>query len=70
MSHASEHGDVLPVSVLRDFAVAGTEDQVAATIEKLAELPVDEVGLVLMGRDPVGQAERVGRLINAAWRVR
>jgi 5,10-methylenetetrahydromethanopterin reductase len=70
MSHDSEHGDVLPVSVLRDFAVAGTDDQVAATIEKLADLPVDEVGLVLMGRDPAGQAERVGRLINSAWRAR
>jgi alkanesulfonate monooxygenase SsuD/methylene tetrahydromethanopterin reductase-like flavin-dependent oxidoreductase (luciferase family) len=67
MSHESEHGDVLPVSVLRDFAIAGTDGQVAASVERLAELPVDEVGLVLMGRDPLDQAARVNRLINAAW---
>lgn len=70
MSHDSEHGDVLPVSVLRDFAIGGTDEQVAASVERLAELPVDEVGLVLMGRDPIDQAERLNRLIHAAWRPR
>jgi 5,10-methylenetetrahydromethanopterin reductase len=67
MSHESDHGDILPTSVLRDFAVAGTEEQVAKTLREISSLPVDEIGLVLMGRDVVDQATRVNRLINAAW---
>lgn len=70
MSHESQHGEELPVEVLRDFAIAGTEDQVLAGLEAAARLPVDELGLVLMGRDVHEQAARLNKLLNESWLVR
>lgn len=67
MSHESHHGDVLPVEVLRDFAIAGTEEQVAAALSEAAALPVDEIALVLMGEDAVEQAARLNGVLNGPW---
>lgn len=67
MSHGSGHGEELPVEVLRDFAIAGTEDQVLAGLNAAARLPVDEIGLVVMGRDVHDQVARLNKLLNDSW---
>lgn len=55
----------LPVNLLRRFALAGTEPQLAEDLHKLTELPVDEIVLVIMGHDPVAQAACLNRLAGA-----
>lgn len=67
MSHESGHGEELPIEVLRDFAIAGTEDQVLAGLNAAARLPVDELGLVVMGRDVHEQVARLNKLLNESW---
>ncbi|CND77105.1 5%2C10-methylenetetrahydromethanopterin reductase [Mycobacterium tuberculosis] len=67
MSHGSGHGEELPVEVLRDFAIAGTEEQVLAGLNAAARLPVDELGLVVMGRDVHDQVARLNKLLNDSW---
>lgn len=70
MSHESRHGEELPVEVLRDFAIAGTEDQVLDGLNAAARLPVEELGLVVMGRDVHEQVARLNKLLNESWLVR
>jgi 5,10-methylenetetrahydromethanopterin reductase len=65
MSHDSVRSDSLPVDLLRQFALAGTESQLADDLHRLTELPVDEIVLVIMGRDPVAQAACLNRLAGA-----
>jgi hypothetical protein len=65
MSHERVISDGLSVDLLRRFALAGTESRLAENLHGLAELPVDEIVLVIMGRDPVAQAARLNRLAGA-----
>jgi 5,10-methylenetetrahydromethanopterin reductase len=65
MSHESVVSDGLPVDLLRRFALAGTESQLAEHLHGLTELPVDEIVLVIMGRDPVAQAACLNRMAGA-----
>ncbi len=60
-----DFSDSLPVDLLRRFALAGTEPQLAEDLHGLTELPVDEIVLVIMGRDPVAQAACLNRLAGA-----
>jgi alkanesulfonate monooxygenase SsuD/methylene tetrahydromethanopterin reductase-like flavin-dependent oxidoreductase (luciferase family) len=65
MSHDSMPSHSLPVDLLRRFALAGTESRLAEDLHRLTELPVDEIVLVIMGRDPVAQATCLNRLAGA-----
>src|SRR5712691_11688861 len=65
MSHESALSHSLPVDLLRRFALAGTESRLAEDLHRLTELPVDEIVLVIMGRDPVAQATCLNRLAGA-----
>ena len=65
MSHGSVVPDSLPVALLRRFALAGTESRFAEHLHRLTKLPVDEIVLVIMGRDPVAQAACLNRLAGA-----
>jgi 5,10-methylenetetrahydromethanopterin reductase len=64
MSHQHQLPGSLPVDVLCRFALAGTQSRLAEALHKLAELPVDEIVLVIMGRDPVRQAASLNRLVT------
>jgi 5,10-methylenetetrahydromethanopterin reductase len=66
MSHDYEPPDSLTVDLLRRFALAGSQSQLAEELQKLAELPVDEIVLVIMGRNPVVQARSLNALVSAA----
>ena len=65
MSHENVPSHNLPVDLLRQFALAGTESRLAEDIHGLTELPVDEIVLVIMGSDPVAQAASLNRLACA-----
>jgi hypothetical protein len=65
MSHESVLSHSLPVDLLRQFALAGTESRLAEDLHRLTELSVDEIVLVIMGRDPVAQATCLNRLAGA-----
>jgi 5,10-methylenetetrahydromethanopterin reductase len=65
MSHESVVSDGLSVDLLRRFALAGTESRLAENLHELAKLPVDEIVLVIMGRDPIAQAACLNRLAGA-----
>jgi hypothetical protein len=59
MSVSGGHGVELPERTLHDFAIAGSAEDVTARLCDTMRLPVDEVALVLMGKDKLAQARAV-----------
>lgn len=69
MSNQGRHGSRLPLSTLRDFAVAGPAPEVTERVTELLSLPVDEVVLVLMGDDLLEQARGAAKALQEALRA-
>lgn len=66
MARSAEHAEVVPDHVVKQFAVAGTEEEVMSQISQLrtdARPLIDEIALVLMAPDRMDTVQRLRRLI-------
>ena len=67
MARSAGHADVVPDHVVRDFALAGTQDAVAFALGRLRDqVPssVDEIALVLMTPDSLDAATRLRDILG------
>jgi len=66
MARTAEHADVVPDDVVREFALAGTRDDVAMGLDRLRDTvagSVDEVALVLMTPDDLKAASELREVL-------
>jgi 5,10-methylenetetrahydromethanopterin reductase len=66
MARTAEHADAVPDDVVRDFALAGTVDDVATGLDRLRDSltgSIDEVALVLMTPDRARTASELREIL-------